>query len=468
MADFELKVLNNPESLESILDYDPMTTLIFGGETDTYKSVGFYYSFPPTEDTDNVVTEYTQKLETIGLDSCYELHRAMYHEETIRGNKEEISSANTALLTLVNALQMQDYMKVADILKYNIDSIKSVIDKLQNIYSEVENDSLWELKAINLKQQYTELVVKYNQLTDEVNTLRKGNVNSEELILTKEELKEVNEKYASVLNELADLKASIKNMHSHAEYEELQGKLDLTEAQLKEARSKQEKETNYFGDDADKDKDELIAILKGQLAKAQQASGVNVDESLPIITNAVHLNANTLITLKEIRRAPYLNSLIEWLKVRAISKRVIQNGTRALILVYDNLNEIDTIRYKKYHYAINEVPLPEVPVVVTNNLSQAFLRNVIGISKYNHIVVIDRLGSCKIVTDRTDGKTFFLIDSPSNIIDYSLKAKNCIAFYDSKGECAIDVVPDKELATMNKSQRLFSITTNDALKKIFD
>lgn len=469
MADFELKVLVNPESLESILEYDPMTTVIFGGETDVYKSVGFYYSFPITEDKDSVVTEYTQKLETVGIDSCYEMHRAMYHEEILRTNREEVGNANVALLTLLNALDMHDFEKVADILKYNMESLTATAEKLQSVYATLDNDKSWEIKAIEAKQQYKELALKYNQLSDEVSELRKTSGTTKELILLKDELQELNTKHASVTQQLAEALASMKTMHTHAEYEEIKEKLDLAEEQLKLAqKAKLEKETSFFEDKPDRDKDELIAILKTQLSEAQQSNGVNFEEALPIITSALHLNANTLVTLKEIKRAPYMMSLLEWLRMSAVSKKTQQSGIRTLIVVYDTLTDLNKVKYQKLGFAINEEPTPSVPVVVTSNLSQTFLRNVLSISSYNKVIIVDRLGSFKLVTERTDSKNYFLIDSKSDIDDFKLDPKQCIAYYDSNGECAVDIVPTGTLATLSKRERIFALTQNPNFKKLFD
>lgn len=467
MADFELKVISNPDSLEAILEYDPTTTIIFGGETEVYKSVGFYYSFPLDENQDNVVTEYTDKIKTIGEKSCYEMHRAMYHEEVLRANREEVGSANTALLTLLHALDMQDYEKVSDILKYDMETITKAADKLQNVYSILDKDSSWEIKALNAKQQYKDLVLKYNEVTEEVNELRKKSGTTEELVLVKEELRELNEKYAKVTNELAEANANLKTMHSNAEFEELREKLDLAEEQLKEARKKKEAETSYFANSEDKDKDELIAILKTQLSKVQQSSGINLEEALPIITSTLHLNANTLITLKEIKRAPYINTLVEWLRIKATSQQAQKTGSRMLIVIYDHLTDLNQQKYTKLRYAINAAPDPSTPIVVTSNLTQAFLRNVLSIASYNYIVIIDRLGSFKLVTERTDSKNYFLIDSASDIDDFKLDPEKCIAYYDSKDTCAADVLPDPALATLGKRDRLFKIRQNEKLVKLF-
>lgn len=467
MADFELQVISNPDNLENILEYDPMSTIIFGGETEVYKSVGFYYSFPADENQDNVVTEYTDKIKTIGVRSCYEMHRAMYHEEILRTSRGEVGSANTALLALLHALDMQDFEKVSDILRYDMDTLVKTADKLQAIYSLLDKDSSWEIKALNSKKQYKELVLKFNEITEEVNELRKKSGTTEELVLLKEELRELNDKYAKVTNELAEANANLKTMHSQTEIEELREKLDFAEEQLKEVRNKKESKTNYFEDSQDKDKDELIAVLKNQLNAVQQSNGVNLEEALPIITSTLHLNATTLITLKEIKRAPYLNSLIEWLRIKATSRPAQRAESRMLVIIYDHLTDLNQVKYKKLNYAINEQPTASVPVVVTSNLTQAFLRNILSISGYTYVVVIDRLGSFKLVTERTDSKNYFLIDSETDINDYKLDPKKCIAYYDSQGKCAADVLPDPSLAAAGKKERIFKIRQNENLVKLF-
>ena len=138
-----------------------------------------------------------------------------------------------------------------------------------------------------------------------------------------------------------------------------------------------------------------------------------------------------------------------------------------LIVIYDHLTDLNQQKYTKLRYAINAAPDPSTPIVVTSNLTQAFLRNVLSIASYNYIVIIDRLGSFKLVTERTDSKNYFLIDSASDIDDFKLDPEKCIAYYDSKDTCAADVLPDPALATLGKRDRLFKIRQNEKLVKLF-
>lgn len=467
MDDFTLDVLKEPASLEEVLEYNPTKTLIFGGETEVYKSVGFYYSFPMSDNVEDVIKEYTQKLEAVGLVACYETHGAMYHEEVLRSNREEVGNANVALLTLLTSLDKRDFKAVEEVLKYNFDTLISAAKDLQSVYTTLDNDKTWEIKAIQAKQKYKELVIKYNEAVQELTELRKTSGTGRELVMLKEEFNELNTKYAEATNQLAEAQASMKSMHTHAEFEALQEKLEIAEEQLKNAQHKNQ-ETSLFEDKPDRNKDELIAVLKKQLAEAQQSNGANYDEALPIITSALHLNASNIITLKEIKRAPYMVSLLKWLMMAAVSKRAVQLKIRTLIIVYDNLTDLNKVKYQKASFAINEAPAPGTPVVVTSNLSQTFLRNVLSISSYNKVIIVDRLGAFKLVTERTDSKNYYLIDSPSDIEDYKLDAKKCIAYYNSNGICAADILPSGDLATQDKRNRVYGFTQNVNFKKLFD
>lgn len=463
----KFKVLIDPESLESILEYDPLTTIILGGETEVYRSVGFYYSFPSTENNDSVVSEFEQKLEALGADTCYQMHRALYHEEMLRKDREDVNNANVALRALIDAIASHDVEKISDILKYNMNTIIQTADKLQSVYTLLDEDKTWELKAVEAKRQCKEVTEKYNKLAEEVTLLRKKGDSSKELVLLQSEYNDLDEKYAATTNELAELKASLRNMHTHSEYEALLEKLERAEDALQKAQqTKQPAETNLFSDGAG-DQAELIRVLKDRITALQQSSGVDLNEALPVLNNSLSMNATKLITLKEIKRAPYMTALLSWLNMSAISKKTLNAGVRTVIIVYDNLTDLNTTKYKKCNFAINEAPTSETPVVVTNNLTPVFLRNVVGIANYNKVIIIDRLGSNKIVTDRMDNVNYFLIDSTTDIADYGLNAKQCIAYYDSKGECAVDILPNTNLATQGKRERIFAFTQNPAFCKIF-
>jgi hypothetical protein len=474
--EFKINVVRNPDSLEEIMNSDPTTTLIFGGETELYKSVGFYYSFPNSSNEEEIIKDYSNKIQNL-KESFYEFCKAEYNQNIIRESNREVGSANKALLALLTALKEYDYQKVADILRYSFNLLEESATRLEEVYANIDSDSAWELKAINLKTQYNELTSKYNKLTEEINALRKIESNAEDIVLLKSELQSANNKCADLVAQLSETQAKLSTTVDTKTVDELKEKLAQAEYQLSDALKEIEElkrnpvqTTNVFADSADADdKDQLIAILKKKLSMVEtNNNNVNLDEELPIVTNQLHMRAKKVITIKEIKHTPYMIRMLEFFHMNANSQVVQKNGYRYLIVVFDNLSELDKVKYVKHGFAINEAPNPQIPIVITNNLSSAFLMSDLQIASYSHVIFIDRLGSCKIAVNRFDSPVFFLIDSSSDIKDYSLDPKRCIAFYDSKGECFIDMLPDASLGCSDGKAKAMPFSKVKFLRKLME
>lgn len=463
----EIKVILNPNSLDDIIDYDPTTTIIIGGETDVYKACGFYYSFQSTANPEDLEREFTEKINAVGIMEHYELQQALYNQECLR--ESNVSSANAALLTLLKAFNNHDYQEVGKVLAYNLEDLLSNAEKLQMMQSKISSDSTWELKAVEAKNKLKEVTSAYNTIVEEVNTLRKYKDSANETILLKEKLKDSEDTCSQLMSELSEVKSELSSSCSAQELAQLQEKYDKAEQTIAELmKAKKEEKTSEFSDTPADGKDEIIAALKQQLRKISQTQSIDVNETLPVINSVFNLNAKNLVYIKEIKRATYMNTLITWFALRAVAPKTRNAKIRTIIVVYDNLTNLNTIKYKKMDIAIDEEPSDQLPVVVTSNTSQTFLRNVIGISKYNYVVIIDRLGCSKLAVDRKDAKTYFLIDSASDISDYGLDPKRCIAYYDSQGKCAFDVKPDGSFSSKSKKERIYTFTQGREFEKLFD
>lgn len=470
MNNIEIKVVNNPESLESLSDFNPETTLIIGGETELYKSCGFYYSFETSADVDSIVEEYTNKINAVGVIECYELHRAMYVEENLRADKE-VCSTNSVLHTLLDAIELHDYEEVGRILQYNLEILKKNADKLQKIYSISSSDDTWELKYVRCKQQLKDLTLKYNELASEVSSLRKYSDNVRDLEMARIQIKEDTEKISDLTAKIAELESELSNTHTDKEYNDLKEKLDLAEDTITQLNTKinsREQSTNYFSSNgSDSVKDAIISELKATISElnSKQQSNINPDDNLPVIDANLGLRVKKLFNIKEIKRSVYLPALIECIAARSRTAKAKISGVRFIVIVYDILNDFNKNMYANFGFALNSGDLSNTVynVVVTDILSRTFLVNEVNIASYDYVVIVDRLGYNKMVVDRFDAKTYYLVDSLQDITDYNLKPSDCICYFDSNGESAYDIIPSETYNAGDYKTRVSMFTKNKGI-----
>lgn len=458
MDNTKVDIVINPESIEILNNYNPVTTVVFGDDVELYKQIGFIHSLPIDKYNDDVVNEYKQKI-MANPDDFYEIARADYNYQNIIKERDEVGSANKALLALLDAFNVYDYDRVADILKYNLDLLLDTAKQLERIYADIDKDNTWEIKALDYKSKYNELITKYNELIDKLNEMQASAVSRGELVLVKDKLKDSEDKCSSLITQLAEANARLSNTCSVAELDEVKEKLEQTEEHLERALSelnkKKEEKSSYFSPD-EVGKDELIKTLKAQLDLASSNIRTDVNDSLPVLKDDMHLSAKRLIVFKEIKRAPYMHILTEGLRLHAISPKHISEGKRIITIIYDNLTDLNKTKYMKHQYSINVPPIEKFPVIVTDVLTQDFLRNIANIFVYNYIFIIDRLGSNKLVVSRKDAEVFYLIDSESDVADYNLDYKRCISFYDSNGQSYFDILPNPQYDSLIDKKKIYN------------
>ena len=146
---------------------------------------------------------------------------------------------------------------------------------------------------------------------------------------------------------------------------------------------------------------------------------------------------------------------------------VRSKGKAPLILVFDNLMDQFRInKYQKHGFAINSVPNPPNFVVVTNDLSILFLKEVLKIQKYDFVMVIDRLGALRSVANSDKTLTYYLIDSPEDISDFSLDPQACIGFYKNDGSCKYFTEPSPDTALIKGDRRVSRVGQNGWITEI--
>lgn len=468
MDNTKVDIVVNPESIEILNNYNPVTTVVFGDDVELYKQIGFIHSLPIDKYNDDVVNEYKQKI-MASPDDFYEIARADYNYQNIIKERDEVGSANKALLALLDAFNVYDYDRVADILKYNLDLLLDTAKQLERIYADIDKDNTWEIKALDYKSKYNELIIKYNELIEKLNEMQASAVNRGELALLKDKLKESEDKCSTLITQLAEANARLNNTCSIAELDEVKEKLEQTEEHLERALSdlnkRKEEQSAYFSSE-EVSKDALIKTLKAQLDLASSNIRTNINESLPVLKDDMHLSVKRLIVFKEIKRAPYMHTLTECLRLNAISPKNINDGKRIVVIIYDNLTDINKTKYMKHQYSINVPAIEKFPVIVTDVLTQEFLRNVVNIFAYNYVFIIDRLGSNNLVVSRKDAEVFYLIDSESDVKDYSLDYSKCISFYNSDGKSYLDIVPDSEFDKFEDRKKIFQFTRLGFIQKL--
>lgn len=460
MDNVNVDIVMNPESIEILNDYNPITTLVFGDDVELYKHIGFIHSLPIDKYSDDVVDEYKQKI-MASPDDFYEIARADYNYQNIIKERDEVGSANKALLALLDAFNVYDYDRVADILKYNLDLLLDTAKQLERIYADIDKDNTWEIKALDYKSKYNELVVKYNELIEKLNEIQASAVDRGELVLLKDKLKDSEDKCSTLITQLAEANARLSNTCSVDELDEVREKLEQTEEHLERAltelNKKKEEKSSYFSSE-EVSKDELIKTLKAQLDLASSNIKTDVNTSLPILTDDVHLSVKRLVVFKEIKRAPYMHTLIECLRCNAISSKNLSDGKRIITIIYDNLTDINKTKYMKHHYSINSSAIDKYPVIVTDVLTLDFLRNIANIFAYNYIFIIDRLGSNNLVVSRKDAEVFYLIDSESDVTDYALDYKRCITYYNADDKSFLNILPDANYDALPDTKKLFNFS----------
>lgn len=468
----ELNVIHNPSGLEELQELNPMTTIIIGGDVDMFKSCGFYYSFYSCSDEE--LESFKNNIINTGIKESYAFYQALYNEEVIANSKKQYGSTANRLKYLLTAFKNCDYTAIQQVLSYGLDDMLEVVNNLTQSFDSLDNDSTWEIKYQKLVKEHSNLVTRFNKLTGEVNRARKADEinNNADYALIKNENESLKKQLSELQVAQASFDSKVSSMVSREAYDELYGKLDLAESKLAAAvkelevsKTKKSDETNMFIDSASED---IISTLRERINTLENSSNANYDSLLPVIDDKTVLAAKSdlIFYFKDLKNVSFVGSLIEYFKVKA--KSATKKGVKTIVIVYDPLNGLSTVKYRKYGYSINEdFEDITIPVVVTNNLSKNFLRDELQIASYNCIVVIDRLGTNKCVINRKEVKTYYLINTPNDIVDYQIKAEDCIAFFNSDNKCFIDVIPDDSYAHMDKTKRLAQLVSSTKFKNEF-
>jgi len=484
----EIKVLREP-SIDTLQNENPLTTIIIGGDIKLFKECGFYYSFVSAED--EFLENFIDLIKSNGVKETYEEYKALYNQDCIKHCKDSYGGTIDTIYALLTAFNNYDYDTVKTLLEVRLDDLINSIGNLKNIVETSDEDSTFELKFINTKKAYKELYDEYDKVTKELNELNNAENRTTDYYLLKDRYKELEEKNADLMIKISESTRQNNNTVSKKEYDDLTEKFTNAELmiselnkKLKEKETKKILQTEFFSGDDENDQgtfaneSELITILRKKLDEAQRKESKPIEDCLPVITDSTPLKVkySDVFFLKVINQSPMYKSFVNWLAIASHSHNNKDSSNSCIVLIYDRLSGINKTMYKNVKiptysiYDENHDDFEFESIVATNDLSQDFLRNVIGISAYSCVIVVDNLMSNKWAVNISNCRTYFLIDSEDSISSYSLDAKKCILFSgDTAGntKCAYTVDAAGFYEKKSDKDRLLYFVHDTDIRDIF-
>ena len=430
-----LNVIKSPLQLDSILDLNPQETIIIGGEIEVYKSCGYYYSFESLSDEDLQSLEET--INSVGVSEYYEFMRAMYVEEMLSKSKQEYKTPVLAIQGLLEAFKKNDYLEIKDIISYQLEDMLSTVKFLSSMFDVTESEMTYSLKYVKLRKVYKKLLIDYNSLVSEISVLREKSNNAVELYDLNEKISKLESTIKSLESKNAELNielnASKKKSSSFVtkdEFDALNEEYTLLsekyEKLMKENSEKHANQTSVFSTA----NDQVIVALKERIMELQESQTSMLLDKLPILTDtSIILKQGAKVMLfKDLKNSTCMNDFV--LFIDLYCSKLSRRGRSVISVVIDSLNGLTTTVYKKYDFAVNEIlQRKDSCTVITNRTDIEFYRDDLALSQYDLIVVIDRTGSDRLAMNRKDMKKYYLIDSPSDLVDYNLKPEDCIATF---------------------------------------
>lgn len=382
----------------------------------------------------------------------------------------------------LRAIREQNLEEFTKNIKFNLEPMEAAMQDINVMYllaSELleMKDSLQEEQQTSEQQKAT--IAAANEIHSQVSELRTKLINAEsDVDVLKEKLAEAQKELAASSSKELD-PDTIKETLIYRTLQDTYTKLQET-CREHESTIMKLKVAAGIGADGeeggpDEDpKDRIIRSLKQEVYDLKNMTYIEqLTKQLPAITNNVNMDAELILYLKQIRPTIYINSAVFFLE-RYIERININKQREFLIIILDPLqSQFDILKYKKRGWAINNLPNTKSRVVVTNDVSLAFLRDQLHIDKYQLIVVFDRLGVTVDTIDTKVVQRFYLINTPNDIQDYKLDAARCIGFYtpiENDGmACRYYISPDGALlGTSDTRKRAFKTTKDSVWLDIFN
>ena len=282
---------------------------------------------------------------------------------------------------------------------------------------------------------------------------------------------------ASLENSISMLKAKLKDEQARPDYTEELKKLRLEKMELEaQARTQTNQFTPVDTSLADKleaqvstftkqnqelrdtiaNKNEQLRLLTGEIAKLRsQPQFTSKDRDVlenrikdlqgqleiatrgkltsPVITQALPLTCENITVFREIKHCIYMNSLIEYVAQKFALNNTDSNcESRKFLLVLDHLDDEHKVqKYRKHEFPINQnysqIGSP-LPLLITNKTENEIMQ-VVDLSDYDYIVVIDRLHFIQCAVKRSNTHIYYSIDSETDTVDFNLQRSRCVGYF---------------------------------------
>lgn len=464
------------EDLEDLACFDPKITFLFALDkcTEVIVSAGYYNLFIVRDEAE-LDAEFIDN----AISSNFNDNKLNWVNTSLFEFYSKRKTAVDSILSLLYALKIADQKTFKNLIKY---SLPDMIDSIEDLHRALENVKLEkELKSqfsdYDAKIQTLEAsLVSYKELQDKYSNLDGENeALKQQLSVTTSKATELLKENKKLTDKLAEIGANSADTVDKETYDalleekrnternnsELQQELENTKAKLTVVQELPTSTHVFTGDQA-----EYIKKLETELAKVQSGDYFKfVANKLPIVTENVYIKAKNILYIKEMKSAIYMNSLIRWFFARINNQTQRESGLKTLLIVYDFMYDfVRTKQYAKNKFQINAPS--KSGVVITNNFSYDFLRDILDIAEYDSIILIDRLGFDQKIWERNNMKFLYLIDSIADIESIGLKANDCVGFFKST-ELAYTVVPDGTLGAIDKpASRSFGFAKSEWLPNL--
>lgn len=440
------------------------------------------------------VTE-TYIISTKGLDKFESVISAGYFNISIVEKPSQITQKYIA--SFISTDYNENYMKIVSKrvaslygtsgtqVQHLADALEALRDDRAEVFSEIMSSNLFDI--ISSLKEISEMAVFCKSLQSNSaaysETVKKA-AKLEEALAEAERYRQLYESVRSSSSissvKIKDLEAELEGLntqinsrvitpeelHNNVEFKALEARLSsVTEEKLRIKKEfeeyKQDVEENYVSDGSGLMK--LNQQLKEELRRLKERKiSDTITSKLPIFTNSTMLRADSVLCFKEVRPTVYVNSLIAWLdaSLRVYAKK---NQKSYLILVVDPLaDEYTERKYLKHGWSVNKA-FDKMSVLVVPPLRFDTLKTTYHIDSYDILVCIDR---CKVQADvfeMSKAKTYYLINTCSDISDFDLDGTKCICFADKipAGTKSANEVPKYHIPTWSDA-----LCTNDMHSRI--
>lgn len=397
--------------------------------------------------------------------ACEEVRLLKGESERLRKQVNELSSSNLRSAEVISALE-------EDVRRISLEK-KDLISKIDEY-----DKQLMELRDESdvLKQQMDTL---RQQSSDEYARVSVDLEESEKrCVMLRKEIEQKGVEHDEACAKIAELEGSITTKDE--QYNELVAEYNETVnnvSRLKDCVLKQQVTIEKYKDAEDRlDSNAVIKKLQEQLAAAA-ANKFDIDDirkSMPIIGNTFALAAQKIVVIKEVKTALYMNSFLLHLN-DVCYERIYRTAKKSYcIVVFDMmLQDFRVFKYKTHNFFINAAPAVTSTqsryITVVNQFDIAFLKNTLGLDKFDYLFVVDRLGLSPASVKHSSAVSFFMVDSIRDINEFNLGKSNLIVYGKplQPTQSTITVFPNGDLFNKNREARAVQFHREKVMQSIF-